>query len=265
MRFLLSILILLALSNQGICYTFTTYSPPEVIQNNGYTSYPKISQIESIVFNKTYETEDIETRLRRLEKKTCSQIFPSADLAWRVDNIMTRIDQSALYNIPSKDLAKIERNVLGRSYVRDKIETRLSRLEQKMLGATQSGKPDERYQTILSASNHYTDFENLANPINTAIGTSSGNLKNAFQNIFSSIFSNGCMTGYTPPISPYGYNTPYGLNPQSGIYGPITPRFDTVPYIPYGNNGYHRSLRTNTGYYNMNRNCSSGCGIHILD
>ena len=35
---------------------------------NGYSGYPKISQIESILFKKNYENDDIKNRLSRIEK-----------------------------------------------------------------------------------------------------------------------------------------------------------------------------------------------------
>lgn len=263
--FLLLFAILIGL--HGFCYTFTTYEHPEVIVNN-YTTYPKISQLENIIFQKTYENEDIEKRLERLEKKTCARSFTGADLAWRTDNIISHIDQSELYNIPSKDLAFVEKKILGRSYKKDNLENRLTRLEQKMLGAVQSGKPDERYQTILTASNHYTDFGNNTPSFGNTIGLTQGNgLKNTLQNIFGSMFNNGYMTGFTPPISSYDYNVPYGFSPNYGPYGPRMPYYS--PYHNYnrgyGNNGYHRSIRTNTGYYNSFGQTGSGCGINILD
>lgn len=261
--------------NSVLAYTFTVYEPPEFNQN-GYNSYPKITKLEQIVLNKTYESEDIESRLNRLEQKTCSKTYSGADLAWRVDNITNKIDQSELYNISSKELAAIEKKVLGRSYKKDDLSNRLSRLEYQILGATQSGKPDERYQTILTASNHYMNFDNaITTPLNTITSssvspiTATGGIKNAFKNVFHTITNAGSLTGYTPPISPYGYSAPYGFDPRYGTYGPKNPLYG-YGMNPYSYNmgmpsGYHRSIRTNRGYYNMNRNCGSGMGVRILD
>lgn len=271
MRYITLILMLIISTNYSLGYTLTTYEPPVSVNQSGYNSYPKISQIESILFNRTYESEDIELRLRRLEKKTCSQIFSGSDLAWRVDNVMAHIDQSALYNIPSKELASIEKQVLGRSFTKDNLDNRLARLEHQMLGAAQSGKPDQRYQTILTASNHYTNMSLPSSPFSTTTiaGTQGNGFKGMLQNVFGSIFNGGYVTGYTPPIAPYGYTQPYGFNPAYGTYGPNIPSFNTYsPYgydIGYGNSGFNRSIRTRTGYYNSHRTTGSGCGVHILD
>jgi len=272
MRYFTLILMLLLSTSYSYCYTLTTYDPPATTSQTGYSSYPKISQIESILFNKTYENEDIEIRLRRLEKKTCSRIFSGSDLAWRVDNVMSHIDQGLLYNIPPKELASIEKRVLGKSYARDNLNNRLTRLEQQMLGAAQSGKPDQRYQTILTASNHYSNFSIPSSPFETTTiaGTkNAGGFKGMLQNVFGSMFNGGYVTGYTPPIAPYGYTQPYGFNPAYGTYGPNIPGFNTFsPYgydLGYGNGGITRSIRTRTGYYNSHRNCGSGCGVRILD
>ncbi len=256
-------------------YTFSVYEPPEIV-NGEYTSYPKITKLESIILKRTYENEDIENRLRRLEEKTCSRVYSGSDLAWRVDNITNKIDQSELYNIPSKDLAAIEKRIFGKSYKKDNLESRLSRLEYQMLGAMQSGNPDERFQTILNALNHYTNFSrDLNNPL-TAISANSimpsGGIKNTFRNIFNTIAGSGSITGYTPPISPYGFNTPYGFNPSYGTYGPRgffnnhnCPHLHS-PNIGFNTPSYNYQIpQLSTQYYNFNNNYDSGLGIHILD
>lgn len=271
MRYVSLIFMLVLLANSAWGYTLTTYEPPALTSPSGYNSYPKISQLESILFNKTYESEDIELRLRRLEKKTCSRIFAESDLSWRVDNIMSHVDQSKLYNISSKELAAIEKKVLGKCYARDNLDSRLSRLEQQMLGASQSGKPDERYQTILAASNHYTNMSLPSSSFDTTTITTiqpQGRVKGMLRNVFGAMFDGGYVTGCTPPIAPYGYNQPYGFTPMYGTYGTSFPNaFNS--YAPdsatYGNGGMMRSIRTRSGYYNSHRASGSGCGIRILD
>lgn len=272
MRYITLILMIFLSTNYTLGYTLTTYEPPIARHQGGYSSYPKISQIESILLNKTYENEDIELRLKRLEKKTCSKIYPNSDLAWRVDNIMAHLDQSTLYNIPSKELASIEKQVLGKSFTKDSLDNRLTRLEQQMLGASQSGKLDRRYQTILTAANHYTNMSLPAAPFSTTTlsNTQSSGFKGMLQNVFGSMFNGGYVTGYTPPIAPYGYTQPYGFNPAYGTYGPNLPAgFSSyTPYgydLGYGNGGITRSLRTRTGWYNSNRSAGAGCGVRILD
>ena len=271
MKYLIfTIAILILSANATLSYTLTTYNPPMEVTKSGYMSYPKISQIKNILFNKTYENEDIEERLKRLEKKTCSRIYSGSDLSWRVDNIMANMDQGLLYNIPTKELSNIEKKILGKSYTKDKLDNRLARLEYQMLGAAQSGKPDERYQTILSASNHYTNMGLNNNPFgNTTIATTqnSGGFKGMLQNVFGSMFNSGYVTtGYTPPIAPYGYTQPYGFNPGYTPYGRTFNHYSPYGYdLGYGNGGITRSIRTRTGYYNSYRTGNSGCGVRILD
>jgi len=290
---LLSTLFLLILNlsfNSAFSYTFTLYEPPEMSQN-GRVAYPKITKLESIILNKTFEDDDIEHRLQRLEKKTFSRIYSGSDLAWRVDNISRKIDQSELYNIPSKDLANLEKKILGKSYKKDNIENRLARLEQKMLGAMQSGKPDERYQTIQTASNHYIDFNNAIesslNSFNANSTQPTGGIKNAFKNVFHTITNAGSITGFTPQISPYGYSTPYGFDHRYGTFGPRNPFFSHNPINNnYGPHFYHnhrkpiinrvsspyqryspynRPTTSANQFYDYNTNYSSGLGVHILD
>ena len=277
-------------SNLALSYTFTLYEPPESSYSNNGVRYPKITKLESIILNKTFENEEIESRLQRLEKKTCSRIYSGSDLAWRVDNITRQIDQSELYDIPAKELASLEKKILGKTYKKDNLENRLSRLEHKMLGAMQSGKPDERYQTILTASTHYTDFGNTSSiPLNSDFTTAqnTGGIKNAFKNVFHTITSTGSITGFTPQISPYGYTTPYGFDHRYGTFGPRNPFYSHNAfrnnYNPYShshsncNNPLHRHNRplhsphnnptpTSTKqFYNYNTNYNSGLGVHILD
>ena len=266
--FLLFLLVLIISDNVCFCYTFTKYEPPEVIVND-YTTYPKISKIENIIFKKTYENEAIEKRLERLEKETCSRTFTGADLAWRTDNIIANINQNELYDIPSKDLKFIEKKILGRSYTKDNLNSRLGRLEQKMLGATQSGKPDERFQTILTASNHYTDFDtnNLMSFGEPLTLTQGAGLKGKLNNFFGSMFNSGCVTGFTPPISSYGNYIPYGFNPHNGTYGPRPYNFGSYNrfHPRYRYNNHRHAPHSHTGYFNSFGQSCSGCGIHILD
>ena len=260
--------------NNCYAYTFTVYEPPEA-QQNVYNSYPKITKLEHIILKKTYEQENIEDRLNRLEQKVCSKTFDGSDLAWRVDNITNRIDQSELYDISSKDLSNIEKRILGKSYKKDNLQNRLSRLEYQIFGATQSGKPDERYETILTASNHYTNFSNeITNPLNnfsSSTISSTGGIKNAFKNAFNSITSVGSITGYTPPISPYGFNMPYGFDPRYGTYGPRNNFYShKCPHnnlkMGFGPSRYYNPQPNQINrYYNYNNNFNTGMGVRILD
>lgn len=297
MRYIISLLLLICIHFPAESYTLTTYEPISNQEEN-YNSYPKITNLEKIILKRTYENQDINTRLSRLEKKVCSQTFPNADLAWRVENIISKTDQSEIYNIPSKKLAEIEKQVLGKSYKKDNIEDRLSRLEFQMLGATQSGKPDERFQTLLTASNHYQDLGSspalttfmggtngfgsndlstvgISNGINsngysTGFATSGGGrFKNSLKNVFGSFFGPGYITGFTPPISRYGYNIPYGFRHTPYNNCGSCNHLPYRPYNPIYRPSYNRrptnSYNTIPTWYNSNTSVNSNCSVRILD
>ncbi len=276
-------------------YTVTTYTPQNSSEPtigycpSGYNSYPKVSQIESILLNRTYENESIDSRLGRLEQRKFKRTYPSSDLSWRVDNLFANVDQAALYGISAKELSGIEKKVLGRTFGNDNLENRIGRVEQQVFGAMQGGKVDERFATIRTAANNYSNFtDGVGQPVSSNFGTGGG-FKNTLSNIFGGMFNSGYMTGYTPQISPYGYSSPYGFNTYgNGSYSPYSNYNNYNNYGNYGNYGHgspysaysgannpygygnsgsgiRRSVRTRTGYYDSNRNAGSGCGVHILD
>ena len=118
---ILSIIAILTISQQAQAYKVKTFQPlkiaPLAVPYNQYASpeinenYPKITQIEQKLFNKTYEKESIYNRLHRLEKKLFKKDFGNLPLANRVDNIVSNIDASIMYNISTKELEKLERKV----------------------------------------------------------------------------------------------------------------------------------------------------------
>lgn len=267
-------------------FVLSTYNPVNS-QQAGYNSYPRVTNLEKIILKKTYEYETLESRLARLEKKTCSQIFPSADLSWRVENITSKVDQTALYNIPSKELASIEKQVLGRSFTKENLDKRFARLEMQMFGAVQSGQFDERFQTILTGAQHYNNFNQDIVLADSSTGRGRG-LKGFLSDTFGSIFSSsGYVTGYTPSVAPYGYSAPYGFNNHfnHGFSNPFNnswgSNFNNSFINNYGtgfNSGMHspycrscpaHRYNPNTGhqarYYNFKNSSHTGCGVNILD
>ncbi len=232
------------------------HSNPAINEN-----YPKITQIEFNLFKRTYEKESIYNRLSRIENKIFRRNFSSLPLSSRVDNILANIDAGVMYNISSKELAKLERKVLGRTYDYDDTESRITRLEKEMLGAMQGGNLTERFNTVKTASKHYNSYPEIVQSqtvypqystpyypqgswsgtrVNRGVG---GIVSNILGAIFGD-FSPGTMTGFTPPIydqySPYAGFTNPGMGQQNYYMG---------------NHG---------GYYN-NRNIGSGSTVRILD
>lgn len=264
-------------ATEARAYKVKTFQPlrinPLAVPYNPYQapgvneSYPKITQIEYVLFKKAYEKQNIYTRLSRIERKLFKKAFNNLPLATRMENITNNMDAGIMYNISNNDLSKLERKVLGRTFEYDDTESRITRMEKEMLGAMQSGNLKERFDTIKTASKHYNSYpEVLQSQTITPqtiypqyYGTSapmayyppsygswnttqSRGFGSFLKNMLGSMFSGGygTMTGYTPPIyDPYSQ-----FDPGIGI-----------------RNEYH----SNTRSYLRNRNYGTGSGVRILD
>lgn len=231
-------------------------------------SYPKITQIEYALFKRNYEKQNIYNRLSRIERKLFKKTFNKLPLAARMENITNNMDSGVMYNISSKELSKLERKVLGRTYEADDTESRITRMEKEMLGAMQSGNLKTRLETIKTASKHYNSYPEILQSQTITPQTiypqqygtipmqmgyyppSYGNwnqsrgrgLGGFLKNMIGTMFNGGygTMTGYTPPI-----------------YDPYS-QFDPGMRL---RNEYH----SNTRSYIRNRNYGSGSRIRILD
>ena len=67
------------------------------------------------------------------------------------------------YNVTSKQISQVEKQVFGKTFTKDTPEVRLARLEVNLLGAAQSGAPDKRLQTILTAAHNFETEYTTAN------------------------------------------------------------------------------------------------------
>ena len=134
------------------------------------------------------------------------------------------------YNFSNKDLTTLEKQIFGRSFSRENPETRIKRLETNLLGAVQSGNLNNRFQTLLTTAHHYN--ENTA--LNTFSTQQNSGFGNSIRKVFNTITNSGYMTGYTPPISPYGYNYPYGFPQQNTYYNNWNNTWNN-PWSNYGN------------------------------
>lgn len=231
------------------------YSQPGINEN-----YPKITQIEFNLFRRTYEKESIYNRLSRIEKRIFRRNFNSMPLASRVDNILANIDPAVMYNISTRELARLESKVLGRTYPNDDTESRITRLEKEMIGAMQGGNLTERFNTVKTAAKHYNSlpeivqrqnvYQNYGNitpyyasnsswsgsNVNRGVG---GMVQNLLGSLFGS-FNSGSLTGFTPPI----------YDP----YNPYNPGIGTQDYY-MGTHGGHL----------YNRNLGNTSTVRILD
>ena len=132
---------------------------------------------------------------------------------------------SCCFSFSNDELSYLEISKYGKTYDKDSFSQRLSRLENDILGMTQSGDIDNRIRLLYKVSSN-----SVVLPSERIY---SGNRKSAIRNIWDNISSNfindeGFMTGYIPSMN---YNDNY------------MDFFDNEPqYCPY-HNTFHRSFR----------------------
>jgi hypothetical protein len=236
-------------------------------------NYPKINQIEQLLFGKNYPHQDISTRLSRIEKTMFQKSFEKEQLAKRVDNITTNFYGTnhsliTVNQLPNGALSNLEQSILGQTFNEDDEQMRLSRLEQKVFGASQNGEIKNRYKKIQMALKNNNPMQYGNNP-NFAYSQQPKRGIRGFLNNMAQNFSGGygTMTGFTPPIDNSfdlgGMNagTNYG-NPYNCGY---TPAYNNQYNGYNGGYGMYHGLRTNTGYSDSFKSYGSGTGVTILD
>ncbi len=246
-------------------------------------SYPKISEIEKLTFNKTFEDEPIEIRLSRLESKLYRKDYSNLSLAQRVETIENTLDEKSVGNKGKNTLSSLEKKVFNKTYDKESAQERIERLEKSILGANQCGDLNSRIATLKTASSSLEEqTRQLAdmqqyNFQNDPYRVQNG-LKNMVKNFFSP-FSQGSMTGFTPPVNSSPYYQPYSAyqNPAQTMYNNAWNNINN-PYgasYPQNNGGtYYRDIFQDNGgdemyytdgqYYKDLRSTSGGCGVTII-
>lgn len=264
-------------------------------------NYPKINEIEQLIYGKNYPKQDISVRLARLEKSMFKKTYDNDPLSQRVDNIVAKFsgnsdnnrNMTATSQIPNNVLSRMEQKVLGQNFPNDDAQTRLSRLEQQVFGASQSGSVDSRYKLLSSAikrynPGQYSDFDNQLASMQPKRGL------RGFFNSLGQSFNGGTMTGFTPPIDTnmmdlggMGTDSDFSSYSSSNMSGYMPRRYRPTysstatgynSYNPYNfynpyrgydgmnaRSGMYRGIRTNTGYSDAYKSYGSGCGVTILD
>ncbi len=217
-------------------------------------NYLQIAAIENALFNRTYNNESVDNRLSRIERKLFRRTNTTESLSQRLETIMQNVNPAMFANIPLDGVKQLERRILGTNYTNDKIENRLSRLEQKVFGTIQSGELDYRYSKLVNSVGAYS-ASNCYYPYSTENNTqTSTKMKNALQNAFGAFGT--VLTGYTPPV--------YNANPYDRYYHTNSPYYN--PMIPFNSsNDYDNFYRNNNSFYNSFRNYGSSSGINILN
>ncbi len=155
-------------------------------------------------------------------------------------------------------LDKIEKKILLQTYEYDSAKNRIERLEQKLLGAVQTGDLTQRFYTLKSISKNYKAFDPNA--------------------MYSASPGYDSYNGYRPPLftgtmGSSWQNTLWGnfKNQFMGMPTGITPAMDPA-YMDYfeaeramNASGQDIDIRSNTGYYRSKTDRSTGAGVTILD
>ena len=145
------------------------------------------------------------------------------------DNLRAKENNSLL----ASHIDKMEQKLFGKKYKKDNLENRMTRLETKIFGASQSGDLEERYETLSSAVKYYDENASQkymsqipATPTSTYTYTSVP--KKSMPKIIrtlSSFFAPAMMTGFSPNIV-YPNNIPYDSfstfsYPQINTFSPV--------------------------------------------
>lgn len=222
------------------CLSASAYYYPDTYYNSQGENYLQITKIEHALFNRSFENESIYARLNRIEQKLFRATNNSANLADRLEAIMTNINPSLLANIPVENIKSFEKTIFRRTFTSEAPDKRISRLEQAVFGTLQPGSLEDRYEKLQIAMN------SLQVPVNTYQNADNTYSNNRFKDIVQNVLGGiGTITGVTTPV-----------------YDP----FETYSNAYYpGNCGYNRFYRNNNSIYNSFKNFGTTNNLRILD
>lgn len=203
-----------------------------------------LSLVEQDIYGKSFEHQDMNLRLNRLEKSMFNRTYPKMSYEERVNNLFVNYN-SEKKQISDSNLSRLELNLFNRTYNNESEAARVARLEQKMLGAIQQGDIQERVNVLNSLSNQNNYSSNIKPSYGTCYGgypAYGGNT--GWRGFLSSLgmYFGGCPTGFTPGIDPY-YSDNFGMNEN-------------------GDSSYYTG---NRGWQYNNSRSGSGTGVTILD
>jgi hypothetical protein len=247
---------------------FAVQNTPYGVQNNAEspssqyddsaTDYPKVTNFENRLYNRSFTGQNIYSRISRIEKTLFTKSFDSEELIDRVDRISDNLenkndkkpafdsyDDNISSNLPLGDLNNLEEKTFGHPYQNDNPVVRIKRLENELLGATQSGDMNNRIERLKVASQNQglSDFSDRDD-----FSASNPNLDN-FENL-------GGGSGFSS----------YGGNSSTGILNSLIPAL-----MPYLQNLLNYNSNLNNGnnldpYLNRQVHSSYGtaAGVHIM-
>ena len=160
------------------------------------------------------------------------------------------------------DLNAFELKQYGKTYSSDNLSTRLNRLENDLLGMSQTGDFESRMAQLSRVASPNINPNNIVYPktsynynsYNYASTPKRSAIQKFLDNVSEAISPNGVVTGYTPGFYP------------SEFYGNQNRYYNPQPYCPY-HNTFHNNY--NNGFYNgfnnrfnngFNNNFNNGFG-----
>lgn len=219
-----------------------------IVNISNHTPYTdsQISAVEKNFYGKSFEYQDLDLRLNRLEKMIFNEIYPSKATEDRIENIMVNYKEK--FNpISDKKLQRLEKKVFRRTYDNNSDQERVSRLEEQVLGAIQQGDLSSRVDNLdrIIANRQFTP------PVSSPYGT--------------------CYGGYIPQMSSYG-GWRGALNSLGSFFGGgyptgLTPQMPPYNSLDFGMNdgGNSQMYVDNYGYMYNNSRTGTGSSIQILD
>lgn len=149
---------------------------------------------------------------------------------------------------------KLEKQILKQTFEGDTFEVRIERLEQKLLGAVQTGYLQERFYVLQSAAKTYKTFNPYSENMNSQnyayrppvfTGSTGSNWRETLWGNMRNQLT-GTPTGFTPAMDPAYMDWFEAERTLSG-------------------SGMESDLKTNTGYRYSNTDRGSSTDVTILD
>ena len=219
----------------------------------------EFSQIEKIIFKKTYSNDSPQKRISRLEKEIFG-MEQKGDYEDRFDNIITAADYYKSGYRKSENTAQTQDNTQtlnSKNYIQN------------------YNFDDEKEKTYFSK----TQPQKYYNDDGEKVQKKQSKIKQFFSDL-ADIFSGGVVTGYTPSMQNYGYD-PYdafttiggigGISPSPmGVYIPRYNRYNSSYYqrkyynYPPRHNYYNPPPPPRRNYYPSAGGYNSGAGVRII-
>jgi len=148
-----------------------------------------------------------------------------------------------------RGITRLENRFFNRTYKYDTPEERISRLEQQMFGASQSGDLKKRLSNLQKAGSHMNYSRNDYNQNYYAPPIVAGSGWKSMLHSFGNYMMGGVPTGITPQMDP-------------AYMDYFEAERNAMKFNDGGNSGY---MRTNRGWRGYNTHRGSSTGVTLID